>query len=106
MQAGRLNEKITIQRQKYSKGEYGDQKIQEWYDLKDTKACVRYISGGRVDENNELFFGNNTIFEIRIYHDIQNLDRIKWDNQLYRIMNIEKDKIVQRKIITTELINE
>lgn len=106
MQAGRLNEIIVIQRQNYSRGEYGETKIEEWYDLKKTRACVKYISGVRTDDNSELFFGHNVVFEIRIYHDIRNLDRIKFEDRLYRIMNIEKDKTVQRYIITTELINE
>lgn len=105
MQAGRLNEPITIERQYWIESEYGSSKIEKWEKYKDTRAAVKYLSGARIDENNELFFGEQVIFEIRIYHDIRNLDRIVWKNETYRIMDIEYDRAVQRKIVKTQLWN-
>lgn len=107
MQAGRLNEVISVERLKTAESRYGDKKTGEWEVLKDRmRASVKYVSGGRIDDNNELFFGNNTIFSVRIYQDIQNLDRIKWRGDYYRILNIERDRTVQQLIITTELWNQ
>lgn len=106
MQAGTLNEHIIVQRQTWDTTDYGSQKIEKWTDAYKTRACVKYLSGMRTDENSELFFSHNVQFGIRIYHEIRNLDRIIWNNQKYRILNIQKDKTVQRYLIDTELINE
>lgn len=106
MQAGRLNEKIVIQRQEWDVSEYGSQKVEKWYDWKTTRASVDYQDGARINDNQELFFGCQVIFEIRDYHDIKNLDRILWRDNLYRILNIEIDRVVRRKIVKTELIND
>ena len=106
MQAGTLNEIITVEKQTYISTGYGSQKTIDWEPKIRTRANVTYVSGGRVNENNELFFGCNVVFSVRIYHDIRNLDRIVWRNDKYRILNIERDKKVQRLLITTELINE
>lgn len=106
MQAGRLNEIIIIQRQNYKQSESGSQKVMEWVDYKRTRSAVRYESGIRTDDNNELFFGSSVNFEIRIYHDIRELDRIIWRGKKYRILNIEEQRDVARLVIKTSLINE
>lgn len=106
MQAGTLNEIITVERETYKTDKFGSQKTVVWEPVYTTRANVKYETGGRVNENNELFFGCTVTFCIRIYHDIRNLDRIVYRNEKYRILNLERDKKIQRWIINTELINE
>lgn len=107
MQAGTLTEQILIQRQTWKTNEdFGNQKTAFWSDHIHTRANVVYKDGMRMDDNNELFFAQHIIFNVRIYHDIQDLDRIVFKQKKYRILNIQDDRTVMRKIITTELINE
>lgn len=107
MRAGSLNEVITIERQTWSQNQtFGDQKTEVWNPVIKTRASVSYKDGMRMDDNNELFFSQQQIFMIRIYHDVQNLDRIVWKNRRYRILNIQEDRNVMRLIISTELIND
>lgn len=107
MQAGRLNEIISVERLVTSDSKYGDQKTEKYVEhLPKIRASVKYENGGRIDDNNELFFANHTIFCVRIYQDIRNLDRIKWRGEDYRILNIERQKEIQQLVIKTELINQ
>lgn len=106
MIAGRLSEKIDIQKLKIIKNDFGEVEAEEWIPVVSTRADVSYKSGGRVDENNELFFGYSVSFGIRYYHKIDEMDRIKWNDKYYRILSIEPDKKLQRKLIHCELIND
>lgn len=107
MRAGLLNEIIRIECQEYVKTEYGDQKTTIWKTkIPETRAYVTWKSVARTVENQEIFFSRNIQFQIRIYHDVSNLDRIIWKNEKYRILSIETDRQIQRKIIECELINE
>lgn len=106
MQAGTLNEIISVYREVTEKTEYGSEENKVWKKIYTTRASVKYEKGLRIEDTNEIFFSRNVIFNIRIYHDIQNFDRIEFNSELYRILNIQKDKVIQRYIIETELINE
>lgn len=106
MQAGRLNEKISVERQTNSQTSSGFMRSDEWQTVIETRAEVKYQSGGRTDDNGELFFARDILFMVRFYHDIRNLDRIVWKDKKYRILEIEEQREIQRKIIRTELINE
>lgn len=105
MNAGRLNEIITIQRTTVSKDEYGANKIQ-WNDVITTRADVQFESGSRTTENNEIIHTYSKVFTIRVYHQVDEKDRILWNGKYYRILSIEKDKDRQNLTIRTELINE
>lgn len=106
MQAGTLNEVIQVWRQSYDTTEFGDNKTERWEKHIRTKANVVYDKGARINDNGDLFFSQDIIFNVRIYHDIKFLDQIEWKSNRYRITNIWPDKTVQRLIITTELIND
>lgn len=107
MQAGTLNEPIIIWRQNWEqKTDFGNQKTEEWFKWASTRAAVSYEKGMRVDDNNELFFSQSVNFAIRIYHQIKHLDQIEWKGQRFRILDIREEKALQRKVITTELIND
>lgn len=108
MQAGLLKDDIiTIQKLNIIKNKFGEVEGEEWIDkLPNIRSQVTYQNGNRVDENNELFFAYQVTFTVRIYHKIDELDRIVWNNKNYRILSIEPDKKIQRQIIRCELINE
>lgn len=105
MRAGALNENITILRSVKERDEYGIDK-ESWEIYCHTKAAVKYVSGSKTVDVQETFFAETVQFTVRYYHNIEMTDRIKYYNQLYRIISINPDKRNNSQTIITELINE
>ena len=105
MRAGALNENITILRSVKERDEYGIDK-ESWEIYCHTKAAVKYVSGSKTVDVQETFFAETVQFTVRYYHIIEMTDRIKYYNQLYRIISINPDKRNNSQTIITELINE
>lgn len=105
MNGGRLKEVIVIQRPTITKDEFGANRV-EWKDIISTRSDVQFDNGSRAKENGEIVFNYTKVFTIRIYHDVDEKDRILWNNKKWRILSIEPDKDQQKQTIRTELINE
>ena len=105
MQAGQLNEIITIYIPIHTKNEYGEV-VEEWKKHTSTKANITYSGGNRNIQNGELFFGYTKIFKVYRYVDINESMIIEWQNKRYKIISIEDVKQYNEKIITAEIINE
>lgn len=105
MIAGRLLEKITIQKPVKQKTDFGSIDI-VYEDVIETRAQVTFQRMTRVDQNNELFMPNTTTFTVRRYHNIDNDYIIKWNDRLYRITSINLNKHKQLIDIIGEYINE
>lgn len=106
MLSGRLNEIIIVEKLNVIKNEYGEEQTQDYVYKFKTRAEVNYNNGNRALENNEIFFSNDLTFIVRYYHDISELDRIKWDDKYYRILSIERNKKYQLINIKCTLWNE
>ena len=105
MNAGKLTDKIEIFTPKITKNDVGEQSTE--YILKlTTKANIQHIKGNRDIENNEVVYNYSRTFEVRIYVDVNEFDRIKWKNKYYRILDIDTNKELQQITILTELVNE
>lgn len=105
MQAGQLNEIIEIWKHCFTTNEYGEQ-ADDWQFAKETKAKVSHDSGSKTIENNEVFYSYAKTFTIRYYHNVAEVDRIKYQDKFYRIMSIEKIRQYNQIDLTCELINE
>lgn len=105
MIAGQLTEKIEIYTSHLTKNDVGEQ-VNKWILKNSTKAHIINNSGVRSEENNEIVYTYTKIFEVRIYIDIDEFDRIKYKNKYYRILNIDTNKDLQKIAIHTELVNE
>ena len=105
MRAGALNENIEILRSIKERDEYGLDK-ESWQTYVKTKAQVRYMSGSKTVDVQEVFFAESVEFVIRYYHNIKPTDRIKYYGQTYRIISINPDKRANSQTIVTELVNE
>ena len=105
MRAGALNENIEILRSVKERDQYGIDK-ESWQIYKQTKAQVRYMSGSKTVDVQEVFFAETVEFSVRYYHNIRPTDRIKYYDQLYRIISINPDKRANSQTLVTELINE
>lgn len=105
MDAGSLTERIEILTPTIVKNEVGEQETQ--YILKySTRAKKINNSGSRNLENHEIVYDYVKTFEVRLYVDVNEFDRIKYKEKYYRILNIDTNKELQKITIHTELVNE
>lgn len=105
MQSGRLTEIIYFYKLVKVKTETGSEDNTYVKEHK-CRAKVTYSGGDRVNENGDIFYSHNVIFEIRQGLDFNELYRIEWDGGMYRILCIEQDKHNQSTRIVTELCND
>ena len=63
MDAGRLNEVITIQKSVVLQNQYGANQT-TWKDSITTRADVQFTDGSRLNENGDIFFRYTKIFTI------------------------------------------
>ena len=91
MQAGLLREKITFYQLVKVKTETGSED-NTYVKYHDCRARVTYTSGDRENENGGL--------------DFDELYRIEWDGDMYRILCIEKNKHNQSVKIVGEKVND
>lgn len=106
MKAGTLQESITIYRSTISKNDYGEE-VTEWQPISTTRAKLDHTSQNtRGLQNDEITYIYIKTLTVRIYVDVQEFDRIRWNNQYYRILDITPNKKLQSKEIKIELINE
>jgi len=71
-----------------------------------TRAQVTTNSGNRLNQNNEIIHTYNVTFIVRLYHDIEESDRVIYKGKKYRIISINKELYKQSTNIIGELINE
>lgn len=104
MRAGLLKEPITILQPHIITNEYGEETT-EYLHKYATRARVTHSGGNRV-ENIEIYLNDYRDFQIRIYVDICDYDRIEWDGKQYRILSIDRNKEQQNITIKTERVND
>lgn len=105
MQAGILNNIITVQRPTIINDEYGANVI-KYNNIITTRAFIKNNSGNRANENGEIVYNYIKSFTVRYYNDIRENDIIIWNNKKYRITDIDEYRDKQYKVINTELIND
>lgn len=106
MNAGLLNEYITIEKLEIENNEDFGSQESAYTDYLITKARVIYNTGNKTNDNNEVFFTSSVTFEIRLYNEVDESMRISFKDKKYRILSIIPDKHTQKLIIQTELIND
>lgn len=106
MRAGLLNSVISVEKPEVVSDEFGANSLKWVQHISKTRAKVTYSSGSRANENNEIIFAYEVVFTVRIYHQIDERMRIRWEGKNYRILSIEEDRTLQQLTIKTELINE
>lgn len=106
MIAGLLKEIIEVHSPILNQNEYGEVEDNEYEFKYKTKAQVIYNSGSKIIDNDEIFNDYKLQFIVRIYHNITETDRIKYDGKFYNIESIEKSRQYQLKKINCTLVNE
>lgn len=104
MIAGILTEQIQILKLIEKTNDFGEP--MDFYEHScTTRANVTPLSGGRTDDNHEIFYAHTYKFIVRRYVDVEDFDRILWKGKQYRILNIDDDRVYNQKIINAELVN-
>lgn len=105
MRAGLLTEPIKILQSVLTINDFGEQ-TETWELKSETRARLVNDGGDRTIINGEIFYSNIKTFQVRLYVDIDDFDRIEWNGRQYRVLNIQPDKGKQNKTIRTEVVND
>ena len=105
MQAGLLKNPIDIYKAVITTNEYGEQAT-EWVKAYSTRARLIHDSGNRQLPNGEVYYNYVKTFEIRQYVPISDFDRIFFDGNFYRILDIEPNNEQHKIIIRGEKVND
>ena len=105
MRAGSLNETITIEQPVQHENELGEIVDCVYAKKFSTKAQVIYKSGARV-EDYTIHTDYSVQFVVRIYHHIDETDRVLYRNKPYRIESIEISREYQMQKLNCSLIHE
>lgn len=105
MRAGLLNELITIITPDSIIDEYGS-KCNVWNEVQTVKANVRFKSDMYKETNREMLYTDTLQVKTRMYHDIKQTYRIKYNGILYSIISVYDNKQLQYKELIITRINE
>lgn len=103
--AGILQEVVDIYKAKTIISDYNAQET-DYVKSYTTRANVRYDRGNRTNENGEVFYEYDKTFIVRYYVPITEFDYIKWNDKFYRVLSIDKDRLMQQQTIRAELVND
>jgi len=106
MEAGKLTERITIQRPGVVRDAYGATQTSWVNVVTNLPAAVNYVRGDREIDNEEIFHGRITTFSIRWHGTVNEEMQILWGELKYRILSIDRRTHRREYLIRTELINE
>ena len=105
MNAGDLNEVITVYKTVYTKNNFGEE-VEDLEEKFQTRACIWHRSGGRRLTNDSIVYDYTKTIQVRYFVEINDLDIIGWEGKLYRIVDIEPNKRDMCKTINIEEIVE
>lgn len=103
MNSADLKERINIYELTVTATEFGD--THDEYSFKySCRARVNYSTGSRTVDNDAIFYSEDREFIVRSYVPIKNTDIIEWDNFLWQVLSIDKNKAYNDIIIRTTKI--
>lgn len=105
MRAGLLNHTVTVLKPVTETNEVGEQ-VTTYITKFTTKARLQHSISSRDMENTEIFFNYTEIFTFRMYHNIEEFDRILYLGKQYRIFRITPEPESMALTVYCELINE
>lgn len=105
IQVGEMRYTIKVKSLSSVKDEYGA--AEEVYtNLVTLRASVKYLSGSKGIDLNEIFTSQAIQFTTYYRSVIEPTMRIEFNNKAYRILSIAEIGFKEGLLITTELINE
>lgn len=105
MQAGLLNRTIEVYKPVKLTSPVGSTTT-EWAKMYETRANVRHVSMNRSYDIAEINYPMTREFIIRSYNNIDPYFRIKYQNDFYRIISIDKRREMNDILILADLVND
>lgn len=105
IRAGLLREIIIIKKPVIITNEYGEEVTTYKFKYR-TRARLIHTTGGRGIQNSEIFYDYIKLLEVRRYVEIDEFDRIEWNDREYRVLDIEPNGGQQMKTIKIQLVND
>lgn len=105
MQAGLLNRQIEVYKPVTLTNTVGSTTT-TWTKVFETRASVRQTGMSRGQQVNEIFYPTTKEFIIRSYHHIDEFYRIKYQNNFYRIVSIDRRRETNDILIISDIVNE
>ena len=105
MRAGLLLEQIEVWKPTITINDFGEQDTTYNLSFK-CRARVKHSGGNRTVENFENVYPYQQDLIVRIYQNINDFDRIKWNNKFYTILHIEPDRELQCKNLLIAEVND
>lgn len=102
--SGLLKHPIEIYGVTIMKNQYGEE-VEELSLVRTTRARVISNGASRTTENDEIYLPQGYTFVVRSYTNVDDYDRIKYNNKYYRIVRIDRNDDQRTTTITTEIIN-
>lgn len=105
MWAGLLDEVVDIMRYDDIRNEYGEvqKELSKEYS---TRAKVIHLSGSRTVRNDEIQIPYMKTFVFRYHAPIREDNLIKWQDNLWRVQSIDRDRHMQQCVVITEIVNQ
>lgn len=103
--AGLLNRQIEVYKAVTLTNTVGSTTT-KWTKMFETRASVRQTGMNRGQQVNEIFYPTTREFIIRSYHSIDEFHRIKYQNNFYRIVSIDRRRETNDILIIADLVNE
>jgi len=105
MWAGFLNETIDVMKYTHTLDNFGDE-VDTLTKVYSTRAKVNHLSGSRTVRSEEIQYPYTKIFVVRYHTPITEDNYIKWQDKLWRIQAIDRDRKLQQTVVQCEIVNE
>lgn len=103
--SGLFKEKIDIMIYTPSLNEYGET-VNTLQKVRSTWAKVSHLAGSRIVRNEEIQYPYSKQIYVRYHVKITEDNLIRWNDHLYRILSIDRDKDLQQIGLNCEVVNE
>lgn len=103
MQAGKLDQRITIQRKTTTFNTYNEP-IEAWADLFTTWAEAITGGGGEFNATQKQYSDASSVFKVRydgLSSTITELDRITWGGLTYHVLNVDPVNGLRKELLIT-----
>lgn len=105
MNAALLRDPVEIHELVVSKTEYGTVNKSYRYKCR-TKAFVQFDSESQVVSEGEIYYPINKTFIVRAYIPVVETDAVKFEDKMWKVISINKNKHFNNIEIKTTLLNQ
>lgn len=105
MAAGLYDKVVTIQRPQTLKNDFGEETV-EYVDKYQVRARIVHQTGSVDVENGEILHNYRKKIEMYRFIDIRLTDYLKFDDNQFRVIDIDENRQLNKKTLIVELVND